>query len=64
MLNRIKAAYRKAPNFEIVYSLIERCILIDENNLFRFILNSLNMVKEYLQIRRLLLCRRPFDQHV
>jgi len=50
MLNRIAGAYRKAPHFEQVYPLIEKCIAFDENNLFRFILNSLNLVNEYLQI--------------
>jgi hypothetical protein len=51
MLNRITAAYRKAPNFGLVYPLIEKCVLFDDNNLFRFILNSLSLVNEYLQIR-------------
>jgi len=50
MLNRIAGAYRKAPHFEQVYPLIEKCIAFDENNLFRFILNSLSLVNEYLQI--------------
>jgi len=51
MLNRIAGAYHKAPNFSFVYPLIEKCILFDENNLFRFIFNSLSLVNEYLQIR-------------
>lgn len=50
MLNKIKGSYRKAPHFEIVYPLIEKCLLFDETNLFRFILNSLYAVNEYLQI--------------
>lgn len=50
MLNRIAATYRKALNFGVVYPLIEKCILFDENNLFLFILNSLRLVNEYLQI--------------
>ena len=51
ILNRIAGAYRKAPNFEAVYSLIEKCILVDEKNLFRFIIHSLNLVNDYLQIK-------------
>lgn len=50
MLNRIAGAYRKAPNFSCVYPLVEKCILFDEYNLFRFILNSIILVNEYLQI--------------
>jgi hypothetical protein len=30
MLNRIAGAYRNAPNFRLVYPLIEKCILFDE----------------------------------
>jgi len=51
MLNRIAYAYRKSPQFGMVYPLIEKCILFDHNNLFCFILNSLHLVNEYLQIR-------------
>lgn len=51
MLNRIKESYRKAPQFEAVYALVEKCICFEDANLFNFILNSLNQVKEYLQIR-------------
>ena len=51
MLNRISNSYRNAPNFDLVFPLIENCILFDENNLFRFILNSLTLVNAYLQIK-------------
>ena len=51
MLNRIIGSYRKAPYFDSVYPIIEKCILFEESNLFKFILNSLNLVKEYLGIR-------------
>ncbi len=50
MLNRIKESYRKSPNFEEVYCVIEKCLLFEENNLFNFILNSLQAVKTYLSI--------------
>jgi hypothetical protein len=51
MLNRIKESYRKAPQFDSVYPVIEKCILFDEFNLFNFILNSLNPIREYLEIQ-------------
>jgi WbqC-like protein len=50
MLNKIANAYRKAPNFRPVFPLIEKCILFDEKNLFQFVLNSVSLVNEYLQI--------------
>lgn len=50
MLNRITQAYRKSPHFDIVYPVIEECIVLDEINLFDFILNSLVIVKDYLEI--------------
>ena len=51
MLNRIVESYRKAPQFSAVYPIIEKCIVFDENNLFKFIINSLTTVKEYLGIQ-------------
>lgn len=50
MMNKIKDSYRKAPHFEIIYSLIVKCLLSNETNLFQFILNSLRLVNEHLQI--------------
>lgn len=51
MLNRIKESYRKAPHFDSIYPLVEKCIYFDDANLFNYIFNSLNLVKEYLEIR-------------
>jgi len=51
MLNRVIESYRKAPKFDVVYPIIEKCILYEESNLFKFILNSLRLVNEYLEIR-------------
>ena len=50
MLNRISATYRKSPYFDIVYPLAEKCILCEESNLFGFILNSLQLVRQSLEI--------------
>ncbi|HAH32834.1 MAG TPA: hypothetical protein DCL44_11030 [Elusimicrobia bacterium] len=51
MLNRITGAYRKAPHFSTVYPMIEKCIIFEDNNLFKFIFNSLTAIKEYLGIQ-------------
>lgn len=55
MLNRIIESYRKAPHFDSVYPIIKKSILFEERNLFGFILNSLNLVREYLEIQTPLL---------
>ena len=51
ILNKIFESYRKSSNFKIVSEVIEKCILFEDHNLFNFILNSLNVVKEYLEIK-------------
>lgn len=51
MLNRIIESYRRAPEFNSVFPLIEKCLLNDEANLFKFILNSLELVKKHLGIK-------------
>jgi hypothetical protein len=51
VLNRIIEAYRKAPHFECVYPVVEQTIICEECNLFKFVLNSLDIVKKYLEIR-------------
>ena len=50
MLNRIRMAYRKAPHFDPVYAVIEKIILHENDNLFGFILNSLTVINEHLEI--------------
>jgi hypothetical protein len=50
MLNRISGAYRKAPEFNTAFPLVEQCINHEEPNLFRFIYFSLTMIKEFLGI--------------
>lgn len=51
MLNRIKESYRKAPYFDTVYPVIEESILFEDQNLFNFILHSVQQINEYLNIK-------------
>lgn len=51
MLARITESYRKSPYFDFAFPIIEGSILFEEGHLFKFILNSLNSIKEYLGIR-------------
>lgn len=50
IVNRIIGAYKKSPNFNLVYPVIEKCILFEERNLFKYVFNSLILIKEYLEI--------------
>jgi len=50
MFNRIKESYRKAPQFSTIFPMVEKCLSFEENNLFLFILNSVQEVKNYLDI--------------
>lgn len=50
VLNKIAASYRKSDHFEIVYPVIEKSILFEDNNLFNFIYNSIIKINEYLEI--------------
>jgi len=50
LLNRIKESYRKAVYFNEIFPIIEHCILFENKNLFEFILNTVNVVNNYLEI--------------
>lgn len=50
-INRITNAYRKAPNFPFVIEKMEEIFNFSERNLFLFILNSIEVVSEYLEIK-------------
>ena len=50
MLNRITESYRKAPYFKETYEVLEKCILYEDRNLFKFILHSVQTLMQYLNI--------------
>lgn len=50
LLNRIRGAYRRAPYFERTFALVERIVLEEETNLFKFILNSIRQTCDTLAI--------------
>ncbi len=51
IMKRIEEAYRQAPQFKLVYPLAEKIMLEEENNLFKFIFNSITTLKNYLLIQ-------------
>lgn len=50
MINQIKMAYRKAPEFESVFPMIEESLNCEKYNLFDFLYNSILLVLNYLEI--------------
>ncbi|ERI90852.1 WbqC-like protein [Clostridiales bacterium oral taxon 876 str. F0540] len=50
ILNNIKIAYKKAPQFENAFPIIEKCINFENMNLFEYVYNSIIKIKEYLNI--------------
>jgi hypothetical protein len=51
LLNKINETYKKAPHFDTAYQLFERCLIIDELNLFHFIHNSIKEILFFLDIK-------------
>ena len=50
MLNQISGSYRRAPCFAETYQLIEKIVMYEEQNLFKFIKNSITEICERLDI--------------
>lgn len=50
MLNKLRESYRAAPSFKAVFPILEEILNVDEANLFKFLINSLLHVKEYLGV--------------
>ena len=51
LLRKLTAAYGKAPYYETVFPVIESIINRDEDNLFEFIYQSLQVICNYLDIK-------------
>lgn len=51
LLNRLKGAYQKAPNFVEGFAFLQDALLPGEANLFRFIKHSIDSAIEWLDIR-------------
>lgn len=50
LLNKIRAAYNRAPYFKQIFPLIERVVKHDDVNLFRFIHHSISQTLEHLGV--------------
>jgi hypothetical protein len=50
VLNQIIESYKKAPQFEIIFPLIEKCLFAQENNLNNFLIYKLQEICSFLSI--------------
>ena len=50
LLSQFRGCYLKAPYFEDVWPLIERIVSFQDGNLFRYIQNSIVLIRNYLDI--------------
>jgi hypothetical protein len=50
LLRKIKECYRKAPNFQETYPIIEEIFSFNSTNLFEFVFNSIKVIGNYLEI--------------
>lgn len=51
LLNMFSEAYRKSPYYNNIYPEIEKMVLYSDTNLFKYIYNSICIVKEHLGIK-------------
>lgn len=51
IINQIKMAYSKSPEFENVFPIIERAISKEEKNLFDYIYSTIKVIIDYLEIK-------------
>jgi hypothetical protein len=51
LLNQFRGAYRRAPQFALIFPLLERIVGFGENNLFRYLDHSIRGVCGFLEIR-------------
>lgn len=61
LIRRIEGNYRKAPYFGETYPLINQLFINTERNLFRFIFDSMVIIKEKLNIRTKLIVSSEID---
>lgn len=54
-LKMIEMAYKKAPYYETVYPLLKQIIMLEDNDLTSFIINSFKIVLNYLEMEQQIL---------
>lgn len=64
LLNRISSAYRRAPEFDTVYTLVQDILGYEDRNLFNFIHNALKLVFAYVNIETPIVISSSLDVDV
>lgn len=64
LLKTIESSYRKAPYYDEVYPVIKEIIICDENNLAKYIENSIRKICEYLNINTKLIVSSSIDKDI
>jgi len=63
LVKKIKHAYAKAPYFKSIFPLLEEIILYDENNFTIYVKNSIEKIKDFLDIDTKLLFSSEIDKN-
>ena len=61
IVRMIENNYRKAPYFQDTFPLIKELLLFEEDNLFKFVFNSIDRICEHLQIDTPLIVSSPLN---
>jgi hypothetical protein len=61
LLNLIKSSYIKAPYFQETFELVSKCLNNSENNLFKFIYDSVILINYYLNIKTSVIVSSTLD---
>lgn len=63
LLKNIESSYKKAPYFSKVYPLIENIIKQDENNMSKYLINSIREICKYLEINTQILVSSEIEKN-
>ena len=63
LLKTIESSYRKAPYYSEVYPLIENIIKQDENNMSKYLINSIREICKYLEINTQILVSSEIEKN-
>jgi len=62
LFKRIYTAYHKAPFYENIKNLLESIILYEETNLSKYLINSIKLINEYLNIETILIISSKLEK--
>lgn len=63
LLNQIKMAYKKSPQFDDIFPLVENCMMYENKNLFEFIYYSIQKIVELLEFETEIIISSQIDMN-